>query len=194
MSSNLLHTDIEFLKGVGPNRGKLLRSELGVNTFKDLLFHFPFRYVDRSRFYSTQELIADMPYVQLRGTLENLKLVGAPRQRRLTGRITDEHGSVDLVWFKGARWIAPSLKEGMDYEVFGKPNWFKGNFNIPHPEMEPAEQWERGLDASLQPVYSTTEKLSGKGVNSKGIWKLIKTLFPQVYSSSASAPRELICR
>lgn len=177
----MLNTDIEFLKGVGPNRGKLLRSELGINTFKDLLFHFPFRYVDRSRFYTTQELSAEMPYVQLRGTLENLKLIGAPRQRRLVGRITDEHGSVELVWFKGARWIAPSLKEGSEYVVFGKPNWFKGKFNIPHPEMEPAEQWEQGLDASLQPVYSTTEKLTGKGMSSKGIWKLMKTLLPQVY-------------
>ena len=176
----LLNSDIEFLKGVGPNRGKLLRSELGINTFRDLLFHFPFRYVDRSRFYTTNELNADMPAVQLKGELEHLKLLGPPRQRRLSARISDEHGSVELVWFKGARWIAPSLKEGTEYVVFGKPNWFKGKFSIPHPELEPLDQWEKGFEASLQPVYSTTEKLSGKGLNSRGLHKLVKTLLPQV--------------
>lgn len=177
----ILQTDIEFLKGVGPNRGKLLRSELGINTFSDLLHHFPFRYVDRSRFYTTSELQADMPHVQLRGTLENLKLVGQPRQQRLTGQLRDEQGTVDLVWFKGARWIAPSLKEGTEYVVFGKPNVFKKGFSIPHPEMEPADQWEKGMNANLQPVYHTTEKLSAKGLNSRGLWKLVKTMLPQVY-------------
>ncbi|HPF89656.1 MAG TPA: ATP-dependent DNA helicase RecG [Flavobacteriales bacterium] len=176
----VLATPIEFLKGVGPQRGALLRSELGITTYQDLLQHFPFRYVDRSRFHRINELNEDLPQAQLRGVLGPLRMIGEKQGRRLVATLTDTTGSVDLVWFKGARWLQTSLKPGQEYILFGKPNWFNGRINFPHPEMELAATWEQGLEAALQPVYSTTEKLTAKGLSSRAIWKLMKTLLPQL--------------
>lgn len=178
-----LDTEIEFLKGVGPQRGELLRKELGIATFGDLLLHFPFRYVDRSRFHSVRDVGEEHEAVQLRGMLGPLKVVGEKQSRRLVAPFTDATGSIDLVWFKGIRWLQASLRPGLEYIVYGKPNSFKGRFSLPHPEVEPAESWEKGLDASLQPVYGTTEKLTAKGLSSRNIWKLQKTLVPQLLGS-----------
>lgn len=175
-----LETPIEYLKGVGPQRGALLREELGIATYRDLLLHFPFRYVDRSRFHAVRELTEDMQQAQLRGVLGPLRMVGEKQGRRLVASLTDSTGSVDLVWFKGARWLQASLKPGHEYILFGKPNTFKGRFNFPHPELELAATWEQGLEATLQPVYSTTEKLNAKGLGSRALWKLVKVLLPQV--------------
>ena len=175
-----LDTPIEFLKGVGPQRGELLRKELSIATFGDLLYHFPFRYVDRSVFHTVRELSADMAQVQLKGVLGPLRTVGEKQGRRLVATLSDATGSVDLVWFKGIRWLQQSLRPGQVYIVFGKPNSFKGKVNIPHPEMELAETWEHGPVASLQPVYSTTEKLTARGLGSRAIWKLQRTLVGQL--------------
>ena len=176
----MLATPIEYLKGVGPQRGALLRSELNITTYEDLLQHFPFRYVDRSRFHRISELNEDLPQAQLRGVLGPLRMIGEKQGRRMVGTLTDATGSVDLVWFKGARWLQSSLKPGQEYILFGKPNAFKGRINFPHPELELATTWEQGLEAALQPVYSTTEKLTAKGLSSRAIWKLQKTLLPQL--------------
>ena len=170
-----LDTTIEYLKGVGPSRGELLRNELGVHTFGDLLFHFPFRYVDRSRFHSVREAKED-EQVQLRGTLSGLKTLGEKQGRRLVARLTDATGSIELVWFKGIRWLQPVLKDGQEYIVFGKVSRFRDHLNIAHPEIERAESWEAGSGATLQPVYSTTEKASAKGLNSRGLGRLTTTL------------------
>ena len=177
---DVLATPIEYLKGVGPQRGALLRSELNITTYEDLLQHFPFRYVDRSRFHRISELNEDLPQAQLRGVLGPLRMIGEKQGRRMVGTLTDATGSVDLVWFKGARWLQSSLKPGQEYILFGKPNAFKGRINFPHPELELATTWEQGLEAALQPVYSTTEKLTAKGLSSRAIWKLQKTLLPQL--------------
>ncbi|MEZ4740550.1 MAG: ATP-dependent DNA helicase RecG [Flavobacteriales bacterium] len=177
---DVLRTPIEFLKGVGPQRAELLRSELGIHTFNDLLQHFPFRYVDRSRFHSVSELNEEMAQAQLRGKLGPLRTMGEKQRRRLTASFTDATGTVELVWFKGVRWLQASLKPGQEYILFGKPNVFQGRFNFPHPELELAATWEQGLSASLQPVYHTTEKLTAKGLGSRAIWSLQKTLLPQV--------------
>ncbi|HRF82064.1 MAG TPA: DEAD/DEAH box helicase, partial [Flavobacteriales bacterium] len=177
---DVLSTPIEYLKGVGPQRGALLRSELNITTYKELLQHYPFRYVDRSRFHTVRELTEEVQQAQLRGVLGPLRMIGEKQGRRLVSTFTDKTGSVDLVWFKGARWLQTSLKPGQEYILFGKPNLFKGNFNFPHPELELAATWEQGLEAALQPVYSTTEKLTAKGLSSRAIWKLQKTALTQV--------------
>jgi len=177
---DVLATPIEYLKGVGPQRGALLRSELNITTYKELLQHYPFRYVDRSRFHTVRELSEEVQQAQLRGVLGPLRMTGEKQGRRLVSTLTDKTGSVDLVWFKGARWLQTSLKPGQEYILFGKPNLFKGNFNFPHPELELAATWEQGLEAALQPVYSTTEKLTAKGLSSRALWKLQKTALTQV--------------
>ena len=177
---HVLETPIEYLKGVGPLRGELLRKELGIATFGDLLQHYPFRYVDRSRFHRVAELTEDMPQAQLRGKLGPLRTMGEKQGRRLTATFTDASGTLDLVWFKGVRWLQQSLKPGEEYILFGKPSAFKGKVNFAHPELELAATWEQGLEAALQPVYSTTEKLTAKGLGSRAIWKLQKTLLLQV--------------
>jgi ATP-dependent DNA helicase RecG len=177
---SVLDTSIEFLKGVGPLRAELLRRELNVFSYGDLLHHFPFRYVDRSVFHRIGEIHEEMPQVQLRGVLGPLRTLGEKQGRRLASTLTDESGTIELVWFKGIRWLQSSLKAGQEYIVFGKPNPFKGRFSIPHPEMELAATWEQGLEAALQPVYRTTEKLTAKGLGSRQLWKLQKTLLTQV--------------
>ncbi len=169
-------TPIEYLKGVGPQRAELLRVELRIATFGDLLQHFPFRYVDRSRFHTVSELQGEAENVQLRGTVSQVKTLGEKMARRLTAKLTDTTGSIDLVWFKGIRWLQPVLKEGAEFIIFGKVTEFNGRLNMAHPELEPAAQWDHGLDSSLQPVYSTTEKASAKSLNSRGIQKLVEAL------------------
>ncbi|MCB9184321.1 MAG: ATP-dependent DNA helicase RecG [Flavobacteriales bacterium] len=179
---DLLESPIEFLKGVGPQRGELLRKELGIGTFRDLLLHFPFRYIDRSRFHTARDLAAQVEehsQVQLRGRIGQWRMVGEKQGRRMTATFTDATGSVELVWFKGLKWLQQSLKTGEEYIVFGRPGSFKGKVNMPHPELELAATWDQGLDAALQPVYSTTEKLAAKGLTSRAIWKLLKALLPQ---------------
>ena len=176
----MLDTPIEFLKGVGPQRGELLRKELSIGTYGELLQHFPFRYVDRSVFHRVREITEELTQVQLRGVLGPVKLVGEKQGRRLTASLTDTTGTIELVWFKGIKWLQGSLKPGQEYVAFGKPTVFKGRFNLPHPELEPATVWDQGLDAALQPVYSTTEKLVAKGLTSRAIWKLQKMLLPSV--------------
>jgi len=174
--TSFLDTPIEFLKGVGPQRGELLRTELGVAVFGDLLQRFPFRYVDRSRFHAVSELRGEQDGVQLRGRVSQVRTVGEKQARRLTARLTDATGTIELVWFKGIRWLQPILKEGAEFIVFGKVTDFRGRLNMAHPELEAAEQWEQGLDSSLQPVYSTTEKATARGLNSRGIQKLVEAL------------------
>ncbi|MBP7514912.1 MAG: ATP-dependent DNA helicase RecG [Flavobacteriales bacterium] len=173
---SFLETPIEYLKGVGPQRAELMRVELRIATFGDLLNHFPFRYVDRSRFHTVRELQGETENVQLRGTLSQVKTLGEKMARRLTAKLTDATGSIELVWFKGIRWLQPVLKEGTEFIVFGKVTDFRGRLNMAHPELELATQWDHGLDSSLQPVYSTTEKASAKSLNSRGIQKLVEGL------------------
>ncbi|MEO8068190.1 MAG: ATP-dependent DNA helicase RecG [Flavobacteriales bacterium] len=177
---DFLGTPIEYLKGVGPQRGELLRKELNIATFGDLLLHYPFRYVDRSRFHLVREINEELPNVQLRGMLSGIKTIGEKHAKRLVAKFTDASGSIELVWFKGIRWLQPVLKEGVEYIVFGKPTVYRDKFNIAHPEIEAAAQWQQAGQAQLQPVYSTTEKAGAKGLNSRGIWKLQQALLAQL--------------
>ena len=173
-------TSIEYLKGVGPKRAELLRNELGIHTFNDLLNYFPFRYVDKTKFYKTTEVNSDLPYVQIIGKIGDLKEVGAKHSKRLTAKLKDEHGALELVWFKGTKWVKEGIKPNVDYVVFGKPNLFNGKINIVHPELEIIKSSKNEGLSNLQPIYSTTEQLSNKGLTNKAIGKLTKALLPQL--------------
>tara|TARA_Y100001954_G_scaffold129396_1_gene138511 strand:- start:2716 stop:4815 length:2100 start_codon:yes stop_codon:yes gene_type:complete len=174
----LLSTPIEFLKGVGPSRADLLKKELNIFTYKDLLYYFPFRYVDKSRIFKISDLDIDMPYVQIKGEIIRFEDIGKGRSRRLVAHLRDETGIVQLVWFKGTRWIKSSLKLNTTYLVFGKPSYYKNSFNIVHPEIDLWEDYNKKAHVGLQGVYHSSEKLSSKGLNSRGILKLIKNLIP----------------
>ncbi len=174
-----LDTPIEFLKGVGPKRAELLRDELGIHTFDDLLTFYPFRYIDRSRFYTISEVRGDMPYVQIRGKISNIQLHGKHRATRMTALLTDNTGSMELVWFRGFRWLKDQFKPDVEYIVFGKPVLFGKRYNIAHPEVEPVTPGAINQSSSMQPVYNSTEKLKSKGLDSKGLGKLVRTLLPQ---------------
>lgn len=177
MHQDYLHTPIEFLKGVGPKRAETLQKELGIFTFNDLLFHFPFRYVDRSRFYKVNEISPDLPYIQLKGTISQLEIIpGKGKNSRMKAVFTDDTGSLDLVWFSGIKWIKDTLLPHTEYILFGKPTYYNGKPNIAHPELEIAESVNEKPTAKLQPIYPSTEKAKNRGLDSRGILKIIRTL------------------
>lgn len=168
-------TSIEFLKGVGPQRATLLHKELKVFTFGDLIQHFPFRYEDRTKFYSVKEVTEDMPFVQLQGKISSFEMAGTGFKKRLTGKFTDGNGILELVWFQGIPWVLQKIKPGMDYVVFGKPTRYGRVFSIAHPEIEPltARQEKAG---HLQPVYPLSEKLRKKRIDNKVLSQLLHEL------------------
>ena len=171
-----LATSIEFLKGVGPAKSALLQSELNIFTFGDLLIHYPFRYIDRSKFYRINEIDESHQFIQLKGVISAMRVEGAGRKKRLIATFQDETGQLELIWFQGIKWITQSIKRDIEYIVFGKPSLFKGGWNIAHPEMELAEDFKGSGPNALQPVYSTTDKLRKKYLDSRGILKLQRAL------------------
>ena len=179
MQREFLDTPIEYLKGVGPKRAELLRKELQIDTFGDLLQYYPFRYIDRSRIFKINEIESDVAYVQLKGKISGLQTIGEKRGRRMTATLRDDTGEIELVWFQGLKWIKDTLKADTEYIVFGKPTIFNRRFNIPHPELEPAEEFEKSISGSLQGIYSLTERTKNIGINNRNLVKLIKTLLVQ---------------
>ncbi|MBE0637526.1 MAG: ATP-dependent DNA helicase RecG [Bacteroidales bacterium] len=179
MASDFLQTPVEFLKGVGPKRAELLKSELNIHCFDDLLNYFPFRYVDRSQFSKVADIDSDQSFFQLKGKIAQLHTIGEGRGRRLTGLLTDDSGEIELVWFQGIKWALEKIKPGVEYIVFGKPTFFSGRFNLVHPEFEAVSEYDI-LSAQLQPFYSSSEKLKTKGLDSRGIARLTKTLVAQI--------------
>lgn len=175
-----LQTSIEYLKGVGPKRAELLKKELNIHTFQDLLDFYPFRYVDKSTYYKVSQIMIDMPQVQIIGRLISFREIGAKHSKRLTAIFKDETGTIELVWFKGIRWVKHSLKVGNAYIVFGKPNLFNGKFNIVHPELELYSQQRTNSLNKLQPVYHSTEKLSNNNLTNKAIGKLTQALIVEI--------------
>ena len=175
-SREFLDTPIEYLKGVGPKRAELLRKELDIDTFGDMLQHYPFRYVDRSKIYKISEIESDLAYVQLRGKIYNMQVLGEKRGRRLTATLRDGSGEIELVWFQGIKWVRESLQADTEYIVFGKPSIFNRRYNIPHPELEPASEFDRSISGTLQGIYSLTEKAKNRGITNRNLVKLIKTL------------------
>jgi ATP-dependent DNA helicase RecG len=188
-----LENDISFLKGVGPARADQFRMELGIRTWEDLLMHYPFRYVDKSQFQKVRDVKSDAVAVQLQGTIVRLTEMGEARAKRLVGVFQDETGTMELVWFKGARWLKSSLPLNKPCLVYGKPTEFKGKFNIAHPEVEEIETSRMAAGVGLKPVYSTTEKMSNRGLNSNVIGKLTLQLCEEVRNEIPEVlPQELI--
>ena len=176
--NNFLITPIEFLKGVGPQKAELLKKELGIYSFQDLIEYYPFRYVDRSQYHKVRDLLEVNGYVQIKGRIVGILESGIGRNKRLTAKFQDDTGMVDLVWFKGAQWIKSSLKVNEEIQIYGRPTQYKGKWNIPHPEISAAST---ANGVGLQPVYSSTERLTSVGLNTKGIEKLVKTLLEQLH-------------
>ena len=177
MNTNFLQTPIEYLKGVGPNRANLLKKELGIHTFQDLLNLFPNRYLDRTQYYKISELQQSSAEVQLIGKITHIKTVQQQRGKRLVATFIDETGSMELVWFRGHKWIKENLKINVPYVVFGKTNWFNGSFSMPHPELELLEAHEKSIRSVMQPVYPSTEKLSNSGITNRVVNGLMQQVF-----------------
>lgn len=177
-------TPIEYLKGVGPRKGELLRQDLGVSTIGELLNHYPFRYIDRTEFHKIRQVDGNMSSVQVLGRLVDLREIGEGRSRRLIGRLVDDTGSLELVWFQSVAWLKKSLKVQAVYIVYGKPSLYNQSLSITHPEMELYQSQEkvRGI-MSLQPVYSTTERLKKSSLDTKGIQGLQEAALSTIYST-----------
>lgn len=168
-----LDTTIEFLKGVGPKRAEVLQKELGIYTYADLLGFYPFRYIDRTRFYKVSELDPELPYVQILGRITGKETIGEKHKKRIVARLTDETGTIELVWFQSLKWVEENIMRGKVYIAFGKPTVFNGSFSISHPELEPYPRPATVTgNLTLQPVYNSTEKLKKFSIDSKGIQKL----------------------
>ena len=178
MSNTFLNTPIEYLKGVGPQKADLLKKELRIFNYSNLLTHYPFRYVDRTKFYKVKEINADLPFVQLRGKITHTEMVGVKRTQRFVATFSDGTGKLELVWFQGAKWIADKIKPHLtnEYVVFGKPAAFAGKFNIAHPEIELVTEENTTFAPALQAVYYSTDKLKGRSLDTKGIARLQKGL------------------
>ena len=178
MQQNLLHTPIEYLKGVGPNRGELLRKELGIHKYQDLVNFFPNRYIDRTRYYKINELQNNIAEVQIIGKIINIKTVEFGRnQKRLVATFVDDTGQIDLNWFQGHKWIKESLKLNEVSVVFGKCAQYGNQFSMAHPEIELLSEHEKSLRSAMQPVYPSTETLTNRGITNRVINKLMQQLF-----------------
>ncbi|WP_044203063.1 ATP-dependent DNA helicase RecG [Flammeovirga sp. OC4] len=192
--NNIFDTKIEYLKGVGSVRAEILNKELGVYTFGDLLEQYPFRHEDRTRFYKINEVINDNAYVQVVGRLTFMNSVGEGRSKRLVGSFSDETGEIELVWFRGAKWIEKKLAVGKWYVLYGKPQRYGAKMSFSHPELDEYDpSTPRNQKGGLVPVYHTTEKMKNKGMDSRALAKLTRTLLENVYRSiSETLPEYLI--
>ncbi len=179
----MLDTPIEYLKGVGPQRAEALKRELGIYTCADLLLHFPFRYIDRTRFHTIRDIKQEGETFQLKGILRRLETVGEGRAKRLVGTLRDETGAIELVWFQGISWLERSLHVGKEYIIYGRASLFNGRFNKPHPEMEELAPDNAHSARTFDPVYPSTDKLTQKGLDARGLRKLMRNLLEQLKPS-----------
>ena len=183
---NILDQDIKYLPGMGPRRTEILQKELGIDTWGQLLEYYPYKYVDRSRIYRSDELQADMPFVQLKGKILSFEEFSqGARKKRIVAHFTDGYGVVDLVWFNGTKYVYKQYKVGIEYVVFGKPGIYNGRFQFSHPDIDPAEELVLS-EMGMQPYYMTTEKMKSCGLQSRGMEKIIKALLERISLSSGS--------
>ncbi|MFA7115873.1 MAG: ATP-dependent DNA helicase RecG [Bacteroidales bacterium] len=184
---DILSTEIQYLNGIGPKRAKILASELNILTFRDLLYTFPYRYIDRSRIYAIAELDADMTYIQLRGKVRTMNIIGAKRGRRLVIYFYDDTGSIELVFFKGIKWIQEKIKANTEYIVFGKTSAFNGKYNMVHPEIDEVTESQMPYGSSMTGIYSSTDKLKNAGITiktfSKFEYSFISKYLEQIHES-----------
>ncbi len=177
---DILSQDIMYLPGVGPQRKELLKKELEVSTWGDLLEYYPYKYVDRSRIYAISELTSDMPFVQIKGhilSFEEFEM--GPRKKRVVAHFTDDHGVMDLVWFSGAQYVYKNYKVGVEYIVFGRPSVFGGRYQIAHPDIDLAKELQLS-EMGMQPYYITTERMKKAGMSSRNIERLVKTMLQKI--------------
>lgn len=192
--SDLSTRDIKFLLGVGPKKAELFNKELKIFSFEDLLYYFPYKYIDRSRTYKIKEIDGNMPYIQLRGKILNFETQGEGKGRRLIARFSDGTGIIELVWFKGIKFIIEKYKPGTEYTLFGKPIRFGNKFNIAHPEIDPIDDI---IDKApgLQAYYNTTEKMKSHFLNSKAIQKIMYNLWKSINGPlPETLPAQVIAR
>jgi ATP-dependent DNA helicase RecG len=178
--STILDEDITYVKGVGPQRANMLASELGIKTYKDLIYYFPYKYLDKSRFYTIKELTGELNYVQVKGTITHFEILGEGRKQRLSATLSDGNGLVKLVWFKGIKWIKDKLKQNTEYVIFGKPTLFNNTINFTHPEIEDAKKVKNKSSYKLQALYTTSEKMKAKFLNSKAIHNIQATVLQTI--------------
>ncbi len=176
---DLASRDIKYLSGVGPQRASVLNKELNIYSLHDLLYYFPYKYVDRSRIYYIHEIDGTMPYIQLKGEILGFETIGEGRQRRLIAHFSDGTGIVDLVWFQGIKFLVGKYKVHQEYIVFGKPSVFNGRINIAHPDIDNASELKLST-MGLQPYYNTTEKMKRSSLNSHAIEKMMSTVVQQL--------------
>ncbi|MDA0176257.1 ATP-dependent DNA helicase RecG [Mesoflavibacter profundi] len=176
MSTNL-QTPIDYLKGVGPNRADLLRKELGIHTYQDLINLFPNRYLDRTQYYKINQLQPNASEVQIVGKIIKFEEVAQKRGKRLVATFKDDTGTMELVWFRGQKWIRESLKLNTPYVIFGKTNLFANKFSMPHPDIELLSEHQANLRSNMQAIYPSTEKLSNKGISNRVMTKIMQNLF-----------------
>jgi len=172
LKPDFLNTPIEYLKGIGPQRGESLRKELRIFTFQDLLTFYPYRYVDRTKFHKVNEINEEFAFVQLRGRIIRTETLGDKRAKRFVAYFKDSSGIIELIWFQGIKWLEGKFRGDVDYVVFGRPNEFKGRFSIPHPDVDEANDESIKLQSALQAMYNSTETLKHRSLDSKGILKL----------------------
>ena len=180
---HILETPVEYLKGVGPARAEILRKEANISTFGDLLLYYPFRYVDRSRFFTIAEIESEAAWIQLKGRITAQQLFGKGHSARIVYTFKDSSGETELVWFQGLKWIREKVVVGKEYVIFGRPNLFNGKYNFTHPDIESAEEALLDQNEPLQPYYPTTEKMKSRGFTPKGIMRIMRTLISQVHKS-----------
>lgn len=173
--SDILKTPLTYLTGVGAKRADAFARELGLHTYLDLLHFFPYKYIDRSRIYTIRELRPDMPYVQLRGHIRGFQTVGEGRKKRLVAQFHDSTGHIELMWFGSMQWIANNYIPGKEYIIFGKPQYFKGSYSIPHPEVDDVSK-QAVVASGLVPQYSLPERIKKMGINSRSLQVLVHNL------------------
>jgi len=177
VKQNYLFTPIDYLKGVGPNRADLLKSQLKIFTYEDLLNFFPFRYIDRTKYHKISDLENTSSYVQIIGKFIDFRHSDNLKKKRLIGMFTDNNGEIEIIWFRGIKWIEKSIKINQEYVIYGKLNWFNNKFSIIHPEIELLEKHKISIKNNLLPIYSSTESLLSKGINNKLFTDLIYNIF-----------------
>ena len=192
--SNILDRDIKYLPGIGEKRAALLDKELGIRTFRDMLYTFPYRYIDRSRVYSISEIDSSMAYIQLRGRIIRTSTAGTGKGARLIATLRDDSGTIDLVFFKGVKWIQDKLSPNREYIVFGKPSLFNGGWNMVHPELDPVgESGASSWPSTLIGIYSSTDKLRNNGISIKVFARFQQTLQQKIAGTvQETLPQEVL--
>ena len=191
---DLTNKELTFLPGVGVTRAEILKKELKIFNQEQMLYYFPYKYIDRTKFYKIGELSPNLPYIQVVGRFQSFQIVGEGRKKRLSANFTDGTGILELVWFKGLKFIVEKYRAGVDYVVFGKPLMYGNRFSIAHPDIDPVRD-QAMPSAGLQPFYNTTEKMKSHYLNSKAIQNIQLNLINNIHEIiPETLPDEIVKR